>query len=205
MKRGTWWVITLLAIPIALYGFSFLLFRDRMFPPQLAESFRARPWGIYSHAFGGGIALIFGAFQFHRGILTRRRAAHRLMGKIYVGAATLVGVSGLYMSWYAFGGPITQVGFAGLAIAVLYTTTTAFTTIRRGDVANHRRWMIRSYALIFAAVTLRIELPLLSMYFKAFTPAYQMVAWLSWVPNLLVAETLLAAERRAHLDPVAGL
>ena len=127
------------------------------------------------------------------------------MGKIYVGAATLVGVSGLYMAWYAFGGPITQIGFAGLAIGVLYTTITAFTTIRRGDVANHRRWMIRSYALIFAAVTLRLELPLLTMYFGAFTPAYQMVAWVSWVPNLLFAETKLAAERRARLDPVAGL
>lgn len=204
MKRASWWVVTLLAIPVALYGFSFLFFRERMFPPQLAESFHARPWGIYSHAFGGGIALIFGAFQFHRGILAKRRNAHRLMGKIYVGAAMLVGVSGLYMAWYAFGGPITQVGFAGLAIAVLTTTITAFTTIRRGNVASHRRWVIRSYALIFAAVTLRIQLPLLIMYFGAFTPAYQMVAWLSWVPNLFVAEAIVRWSNAGVL-PVARL
>jgi hypothetical protein len=48
--------------------------------------------------------------------------------------------------------------------------------------------MLRSYALIFAAVTLRIELPLLIMALGEFTPAYQVVAWLSWVPNLLWAE-----------------
>jgi hypothetical protein len=44
--------------------------------------------------------------------------------------------------------------------------------------------MLRSYALVFAA-TLRIELPLLIMAFGEFT---QVVAWLSWVPNLLWAE-----------------
>jgi len=51
--------------------------------------------------------------------------------------------------------------------------------------------MVRSYALIFAAVTLRIELPLLTAAFHDFTPAYLVVAWLSWVPNLLVVEWYL--------------
>jgi hypothetical protein len=37
-------------------------------------------------------------------------------------------------------------------------------------------------------VTLRIELPLLIMAFGDFTPAYQVVSWLSWVPNVLWAE-----------------
>jgi hypothetical protein len=36
-------------------------------------------------------------------------------------------------------------------------------------------------------VTLRIELPILIMAFGDFTPAYQVIAWLSWVPNLLWA------------------
>jgi hypothetical protein len=47
--------------------------------------------------------------------------------------------------------------------------------------------MLVSYSLIFAAVTLRIELPLLIIAFGDFTPAYRVVAWLSWVPNLLWA------------------
>jgi hypothetical protein len=49
--------------------------------------------------------------------------------------------------------------------------------------------MLRSYALIFAAVTLRIWLPLLIMaYGGQFLPAYRWVAWISWVPNALFAE-----------------
>ncbi len=54
-----------------------------------------------------------------------------------------------------------------------------------------RRWMIRSYAMILAAVTLRIHLPILAAYFQGFEPAYQIVAWSCWVPNLLVAELVV--------------
>jgi hypothetical protein len=50
--------------------------------------------------------------------------------------------------------------------------------------------------LIFAAVTLRIELPLLVMAFGDFTPAYRVVSWLCWVPNLLWAEWYI--RRTAH-------
>jgi hypothetical protein len=53
---------------------------------------------------------------------------------------------------------------------------------------------LRSYALTFSGVTLRIWLPLLMIPFE-FETAYPMVAWLAWVPNLLVAEW--AIRRRA--------
>jgi hypothetical protein len=49
--------------------------------------------------------------------------------------------------------------------------------------------MLRRYALIFGAVTLRIWLPLLiAAYGGQFIPAYRWVAWLSWVPNVLFVE-----------------
>ncbi len=45
----------------------------------------------------------------------------------------------------------------------LYTGAQAYLSIRRRDVVAHRRWMIRNYALTFAAVTLRLELGLLQV------------------------------------------
>lgn len=193
MTRWRWWwaVLAFFAIPIALYAFSFLYFRERMFPPQLKESFLARPWGVYPHAVIGGIALLIGPLQFNRRFMVRRRRAHRVMGRIYVIGALLTGVVGTYMAWYAFGGPLTQLGFALLGLSLLFTTTKAFTSIKGGDVPAHRRWMIRSFALLFAAVTLRIELPILGAIFGAFEPAYRIVAWSCWVPNLLVAEAIV--------------
>lgn len=46
--------------------------------------------------------------------------------------------------------------------------------------------MVYSYSACCAAVTLRLWLPLLRGVFRLdFALAYPIVAWLSWVPNLL--------------------
>jgi hypothetical protein len=63
----------------------------------------------------------------------------------------------------------------------------AYVTVKKKQIALHQKWMIYSYAACFAAVTLRIWLPLLIGYFEDFIKAYTIVAWLSWVPNLVVA------------------
>jgi hypothetical protein len=57
-----------------------------------------------------------------------------------------------------------------------------------GKVQLHRRWMLRNYALTFAAATLRIELPLLIISGVTFPVAYTLVAWISWMSNWLVVE-----------------
>src|SRR5688572_11016743 len=195
MTRWRWWwaVLAFFAIPIALYAASLLYFRERAFPPLLKESFVARPWGIYPHAIIGAIALFVGPFQFNRRLMLRRRRAHRAMGRIYVIGALLTGIVGTYMAWYAFGGPLTQLGFALLGLSLLFTTTKAFVSIKAGDVRSHRRWMVRSFALLFAAVMLRIELPILIAIFGGFEPAYRIVAWSCWVPNVLVAVAIVQA------------
>jgi hypothetical protein len=95
------------------------------------------------------------------------------------------------MAFYAFGGPISRFGFGGLAVALLSTTAIGLAKIRARDVTAHRQWMLRSYALIFGAVTLRLEAPFLAQAFGDFESAYRAIAWISWVPNLIVAEVYL--------------
>jgi hypothetical protein len=64
--------------------------------------------------------------------------------------------------------------------------------------------MIRSYALTLAAVTLRLWLPLSQVAGIDFMTAYVAIAWLCWVPNLLVAEWFLRRRpRRPVLAPPA--
>lgn len=203
MTRAALWVVTILAIVIALYALVYVVAGERMYPPQLADSFRARPWGIYPHAFFGGVALALGTLQFRRRLIVGRRKLHRVAGTIYLIAAALTGIAGLYMSFYAFGGVATGLGFASLAVLLLTTTGMAYVRIRQRDVVAHREWMIRSYALIFAAVTLRIELPILIGFFGDFLPAYRTIAWLSWVPNFLWA-TLYVRATRAREAPIVS-
>ena len=184
----TWWVVLVLATAISAYALAYVVVGAPMYPPTLRDSFLARPWGITPHALFGSVALGLGALQFNRWLLMRYRALHRTLGKVYVVSSLGVGAAGLYMSMYSFGGVITHVGFGTLAVLLLWTTARAYQPARARAIAVHRQWMLRSYVLIFAAVTLRIELPLLAMSFGDFTPAYRLVSWLCWVPNLLWAE-----------------
>jgi uncharacterized membrane protein len=198
----TWWLVALLALPIVGYAIAYVVIGEPMYPSNLAASFLARPWGIYPHVLFGSLALGLGALQFNRWLLIRHRPLHRVLGTIYVMSAVVVGLAGLYMSMYSFGGVVTHLGFGALAVLLLWTTLRAYLAARERAIAAHRQWMLRSYALIFAAVTLRIELPLLMMAFGDFTPAYQVVAWLSWVPNALWAEWYVRRTARIALPAV---
>jgi uncharacterized membrane protein len=198
-------LVAVMTIAIAAYAFAFLVFHERMFSPLLKQSFLARPWGIYPHVLFGGVALLLGLVQFRRGILARWPRVHRVLGSVYVVAALTTGAAGLYMSRFAFGGWITRIGFGALAVALQTTTAFAYLRIRQRNIPAHREWMLRSYALIFAAVTLRIELPLLQGMLNGFAPAYTVVAWLSWVPNILGAELYVRLTRKAQAPLVRKL
>ena len=80
-------------------------------------------------------------------------------------------------------------------MAWLTTTTTAYLAARRRDFVSHRRWMIRSFSLTFAAVTLRLYLPLSAVPGLSFDLVYPLTAWAAWIPNLIVAEIWLRTHR----------
>jgi hypothetical protein len=109
-------------------------------------------------------------------------------------------IAGFRIAMESFGGLPTHVGFGMLAALWFFTAAMAYQRIMRGSVQSHREWMIRNFALTFAAVTLRIWLPLMTGPMGiAFPPAYVTISWLCWVPNLLVAEMLVSAARRRIL------
>jgi uncharacterized membrane protein YozB (DUF420 family) len=95
------------------------------------------------------------------------------------------------MAFHAFGGTVARAGFAILACIWVYTGVRAWLAVRAREIASHRRWMIRSFALTLAAVALRVYLPSALAAGIEFETAYPIIAWLCWVPNLLVAEFLI--------------
>ncbi len=100
-------------------------------------------------------------------------------------------MAGLLIALQAYGGPAARLGFACLSLAWLYTGLRAYRAILARDLAAHRRWMVRNFALTFAAVTLRLWLPASVVSGVPFGLAYAVVAWLCWLPNLAVAEWML--------------
>lgn len=188
--RG-WWVLFALAAAIAAYGASFQFKGIEGFQGALLASFLERPWAIWFHVIFGAVALVTGALNFRHGVRRRWPRVHHRIGEAYLVAAVLTGAAGGVLAVFAYGGLANRLGFGGLAVALLTTTVMAYVEVRARRFHAHRVWMIRSYAMILAAVSLRFQLPLLSIAFGAFDPAYAVVAWSCWVPNLLVAEWIV--------------
>jgi uncharacterized membrane protein len=167
--------------------------------PDIRVTFAAHGVAIvYLHVFGAALALLLGPFQFWRRLRASRPQLHRWTGRVYLAVGVGVGgVTGLLLAVNAYGGMWSRSGFAALALLWLATGVMALTSIRRGDVPAHRRWMMRNYALTLAAVLLRLYLPAAIVAGVDLALAYPLVAWLCWAPNLLLAEWLVRRSAEA--------
>ncbi|MFT7055926.1 MAG: putative membrane protein [Candidatus Endobugula sp.] len=195
MKKIGWVLLVVFAIVIGLYPFGYLLSdtlaNNGLLAQKSAAIKESLVWSTLFkvHIYIGGFALIIGWPQFIKRFRNKNLNFHRLIGKLYLVAILLSGCAGLYIGFYAEGGWVAKLGFIGLAISWLYTSSRAYFSIRKLEIDAHKRWMIRSYALTFAAVTLRIWLPMFQYGFgMEFISAYVIIAWLCWVPNVLWAE-----------------
>jgi uncharacterized membrane protein len=195
MKYLGWAVFIFFAIAIGLYPFAYLFsdMKDAFLSTKPRELFFNTVWhsAFYVHIITGGTALLIGPTQFSKHVRQRYLNLHRLLGKCYLISVMLSGVSGLYIAMYASGGIVSAAGFGSLALAWLFTSSQAYLTVRKKEITQHQYWMIRSYALCWAAVTLRIMLPLSQVFAIDFLVAYRAIAWLCWVPNLIVAEIII--------------
>jgi uncharacterized membrane protein len=184
-------LLAVFAISIGLYPVLYLLFgknfgilnlkSDDLWSQAIYQS------GFFTHIVFGGASLILGWAQFMPGWRRKYPKVHRNMGKGYVAAALLTSLASIYLSFYAEGGVISKVGFFCLGWIFLLTTLRAYQAARAQDFLAHERWMVFSYAACFAAVTLRLWMPILVPLLGDFIPAYRIVAWLCWVPNMVFA------------------
>ena len=200
-KTMAWWLMVLMAVAIGAYALGFFVVPD-FGDPGFKAHFATIPWTARMHIIPGGLALILGAFQFHNGLRARWTSLHRNCGRAYVVFVLIGAVGGLLLAWYAPRDPATRLGFATLAIVWFYSGVMAYRAIRAGEIALHRQWMVRSYALTLAAVTLRIQLGIYQGALGlSFDESYSIVAWFCWVPNLIIAEWLFnqAPLRKAQI------
>jgi hypothetical protein len=147
---------------------------------------------FYVHITFGGLALLTGWSQFSTKLRAKYLRAHKLIGKVYLISVLLSGLAGLYIAFYATGGVISKLGFGTLAVIWVFSPMMAYVRILQKNIPAHQNWMLRNYALTFAAVTLRIWLPFSQIALHLdFMKAYHIAAWLCWLPNLLFAEVII--------------
>ncbi|UFJ41270.1 DUF2306 domain-containing protein [Brevibacillus humidisoli] len=197
-KRYTaaFWIVACFSFLVGLYSIMVYTFASEP-APMIATKLSLgevldQTWYLflYIHVFCSSLAIMTGPFQFIGGLRKRFPGLHRRLGMLYMLCIGGGGLSGLYLAFFATGGWFAGMGFAALSLLWMWTAWRGLQHIRAANVQEHRKWMIRNFALTCAAITLRIYLPLSIVTFglAPYETYYTWISWLCWLPNLFVAE-----------------
>jgi uncharacterized membrane protein len=206
--RRTGWVpvalIALIAIP-ALAGALRLV--ELAGGPQRIPAdprFTASPVPLVVHIVSAVLYAVLGAFQFSAALRRRRPRWHRMAGRSLVVLGLAVALSALWMTLFYARHPGTgelaylfRLAFgSGMAVSIVL----GFAAIRRGDVAHHRAWMTRAYALALGAGTQAFTQGIGAAVFGPGELVWDLMLGAGWVINLAVAECVIRrpAHRRAR-------
>jgi hypothetical protein len=169
----------------------------------------ASPAPVVVHVVAAAVYALGGTFQFSARLRRRHIGWHRGAGRVLVGAGLFVALSGLWMTLFYAGAPggallwavRLVVGSAMAAALVL-----GFTAIRRRDIAAHRAWMIRAYALGLGAGTQIFTEGIGKAAFGDGDLSKALSVSAGWLVNAVVAEWVIGrpAVRRARRGRVTA-
>lgn len=138
---------------------------------------------------------LLGAFQFSSRLRARRPGWHRASGRLLVGLAMAVAISGLWMTLAYAPKPGTGALLYGFRLAVgtgmAGSVLLGFAAIRRGEIARHRAWMTRAYALALGAGTQALTGAVGPALLGTSVPANDLTMGAAWAINLAVAEHVI--------------
>jgi len=158
--------------------------------------FFAMPLPVLVHIFAASTYCLLGAFQFVPSFRRRRLGWHRAAGRLLVPCGLAAALSGLWMTMFYPDAPGDGALLTGFRLvfgsAMALSIVLGFVAVRRRDIARHRAWMVRGYAIGLGAGTqVLTHVPWLLAFGVpgTFTRALLMLA--GWVINLAVAEWVL--------------
>ncbi|AZA61784.1 DUF2306 domain-containing protein [Chryseobacterium indoltheticum] len=149
-------------------------------------------WFFYTHVYTSIFILLAGFLAILRKDF-RLKNFHINAGKIYIFLILLFAApSGIYMGIFANGGFLSKISFIILGSLWWFFTFKAYQLARQKKFKEHKQWMWRSFALTISALTLRIwKVIIVYLFHPNPMDVYQIIAWLGWVPNILLIEYLI--------------
>lgn len=167
--------------------------------------FVASPFPVIVHILSASLFSILGALQFSSGLRQRSPRWHRVSGRIVVASGVFAALTGLWMTvMYPIplelqGGLLYTVRIF-VSVAMLLSFFLAMAAVKGGDIATHRAWMIRAYALgQGAGMQVVVLLPWMLLIGKPNMLIRDVLMSVAWLINLLVAE--MAIQRWSPTDP----
>lgn len=211
---------TVMCVMIAMHAFGYVILGADMMPPlppdvpELARVELDTPIGhyrdlitgglapvLYVHAGGGAIALLLAPVLIFTSWLRLSPTVHQYARDIYALSAFLSAAAGMLLALMAWGGGFSRAGFFLMGVTWMVTVVKLVRAVTAGDEDAYDVWLLRSLAVAFGGVMLRVWVPLLLLAGLPFAGAYGFAAWWCWVPNLFALELWISGRP----DAVHGL
>lgn len=124
---------------------------------EFAERYIEHPWRGYLHIAPGVVYLLGAPLQLSRRFRTRHYDVHRRLGRVLLACALVSAVFALLFGIpFAWGGALEAIATVVFGTWFLACLVLAFRAIRSDNVPQHRRWMIRAFAVAIGIGTIRI-------------------------------------------------
>jgi uncharacterized membrane protein len=155
----------------------------------IARHFAPAKWYLAVHAFFGVTAMVVAAFQFSNRLRARYLKLHRFVGYVYVISVFIAAPVAILLarkiSTLSLTAAATTQSFGWMA-----TTGIALYCVCRGNIVQHRRWMVRSYPFAMAFTAVRAIVPLPPVARLGLT-GREIVVWLTivlaaFLPNIFL-------------------
>lgn len=189
--RTGYWMFALLCGIIALISLRSLMAPVALVMPNMAHFLQDAPLALWGHVVGAPLVLALAPVQLSQRLRARWPRAHRISGRLYALGVLIAGLSALALVPTAEASLFAKAGFTALALVWIGFTFRGIWLARAGAYEAHRAWMLRSLALTFAAVTLRLIMAPLMASGWTVAQTYDVTAWGSWVPSLILVELYL--------------
>jgi uncharacterized membrane protein len=155
------------------------------------------------HVIPGGLFLALAPLQFWAVLRRRNPALHRWSGRVLLALAAIALASAFHLAFVVpFGGLAETVTIGFFGALFVYSLSRAYTAIRRRDIAVHREWMIRGFAIALAISTVRIVGGAFDAVLMppAADAAYLFVVslWIGWLATIAAAELWIRHTRPSH-------
>jgi hypothetical protein len=147
---------------------------------------------FYTHVYTSIFVLLSGFLAILRKDFGLKKF-HKNTGKIYISLILLFAApSGIYIGFFANGDVYSKISFIILGSLWWFSTYKAYQLARRKKFKEHKQWMWRSFALTISAITLRMwKVIIVYLFHPNPMDVYQIIAWLGWVPNIILIEYLI--------------
>ena len=157
------------------------------------------------HIVSASIYSVLGAFQFSAGFRRRRPGWHRAAGRLLVVLGLVVALAALWLTIatprFEGSGQLYYLLRLVFGSAMVVSIVLGFLAIRRRDVARHRAWMIRAYAIALAAGAQVFTLGIGEAIVGKGDTSNALFAGAGWVINLAVAEWVIRRRPARRIVP----